>query len=237
MGKQLVPDYIVKIDEHVYVHDLAGEPRRFAGRADVAVGPTPGREGTRPGGGVIEAPATLEMPEVDTERLAFVEVRDRRSRELIAVVELLSPSNKRAGRHREQYLAKRGQLLAGDVHYVEIDLIRGGPPMPPGDRPDCSYSVLVSRAERRSRADFWPIGLRDPLPVIPVPVRHPDPDARLDLQEILHRIYDSAGYHYSIYDGRPEPPLAAEDAAWAASLVPSPGPNPTPNPTDPPDLP
>ncbi|MCX7423579.1 MAG: DUF4058 family protein [Planctomycetia bacterium] len=36
----------------------------------------------------------------------------------------------------------------------------------------------------------WPIRLRDGLPSIPVPLRAPDPDARLDLQAVLHTIYD-----------------------------------------------
>jgi hypothetical protein len=235
LGRQLVPDYIVKIDEHVYVHELPETARRFVGRADVAIGTGPRAEGTREGVGLIEAPTTLELPEVDTERLAFVEVRDRRTRELVAVIELLSPSNKRPGRDREQYQAKRAQLLAGNVHYVEIDLLRGGRPMPPEDRPPSAYSVMVSRAERRPRVEFWPIGLREPLPPIPVPVRHPDPDARLDLQQIVHRIYDAAGYHYYIYDGQPDPPLGPGDTAWADSLVPLPEPD--PHEPAPPDLP
>ncbi|MEW4570238.1 DUF4058 family protein [Tautonia sp. JC769] len=239
LGAQLVPDYIVKIDEHIYVHDLPGEPRRFAGRADISVGlgNGPGAGGLRKGVGVIEAPLTLALPEVDVERLAFVEIRDRRSRALVTVIELLSPSNKRPGRDREQYLAKRAQLLAGNVHLVEIDLLRGGKPMPPEDRPPSAYAVMVSRAERRPIAEFWPIGLRASLPEIPVPVRPPDPDARLDLQRILHRIYDAAGYHYYIYDGRPEPPLGPEDATWAAAIVPKPAAEPNPNAPAPPDLP
>ena len=152
--------------------------------------------------------------------LNFVEIRDRRRRELVTVIELLSPSNKRPGPDREQYLGKRGQLLSSSAHIVEIDLLRGGPPMPSADRPDCSYSVLVSRVEPRPLAEFWPIGLRDRLPVIPVPVRPPDPDARLDLQEILHRIYDVAGYELYIYDGHPDPPLDPDEAAWTQTFVP-----------------
>jgi hypothetical protein len=64
------------------------------------------------------------------------------------------------------------------------------------------------------------------LPEIPIPLRAGDTDARLDLQKALHRIYDTAGYEYYIYQGEPEPPLSEADAAWAATLVPSNGPAP-----------
>src|SRR6202011_1559181 len=110
------------------------------------------------------------LPLQDIERVPFLEVRDRQGRELVAVIELLSPSNKRPGEDREQYLAKRRELLRSPAHLVEIDLLRGGPPMPLEDRPVCDYSVLVSRAERRPVAAFWPLRLRDRLPVIPIPL-------------------------------------------------------------------
>jgi hypothetical protein len=38
LGGQLRPRYIVKIDEHVYIHELAAETRRSVGRADVSLG-------------------------------------------------------------------------------------------------------------------------------------------------------------------------------------------------------
>ena len=37
LGGQLRPRYIVKIDEHIYVHELADKSRRAVGRADVAL--------------------------------------------------------------------------------------------------------------------------------------------------------------------------------------------------------
>jgi len=64
-------------------------------------------------------------------------------------------------------------------------------------------------------------GARDPLPILPIPLRAPDPNARLDLQAVLHRLYDEAGYADYIYTGTPQPPLSAEDDAWARSLVPA----------------
>ena len=69
-------------------------------------------------------------------------------------------------------------------------------------------------------AGFWPVGLRDRLPEIPIPLRPPHPDARLDLQEILHRIYDGAGYAYDICEGSPSPTLSPDDDAWARNLIP-----------------
>ena len=219
---QVRPNYIVKLDEHVYVHELPDEPRRLLGRADVAVGFSSGQTAERPVVGVLEAPASVRLPNQDIERLAFVEVRDRHSRELITVLELLSPSNKRAGSDREQYLAKRASLLSSRAHLVEIDLLRGGRPMPLEDRPRCSYSVLVSRAEERPHAGFWPLSIRDRLPVVPVPLRHPDGDAQLDLQAILDRVYDASGYEDYIYENSPEPPLTPDEAAWARPFVPRP---------------
>lgn len=147
-----------------------------------------------------------EFLEPEFERQTYLEIRDRASREVVTVLELLSHTNK--GRHRDQYLVKRDKILAGSAHLVEMDLLRGGEPMPSPDRPACDYSVVVSRAERRPEADFWPIGLRDPLPTIPIPLRGPDRDATLDLQALLNRVYDAGRYARYVYEDRPQPPSA-----------------------------
>jgi hypothetical protein len=219
IGMQVIPRYIVKIDEHVYIHENPPEPRRLLGRADLAVVPT-ASIGPAAIAGAIAAPVRIRLPAVDIERLAFVEIRDRKSRELITVVELLSPASKRPGPDREQYLAKRGRVLSSPAHLVEIDLLRGGVPMPAEDRPACDYAVMVSRASERPGAGFWPVGLRDRLPVIPVPLRAGDPDAHLDLQELLDRIHDTAGYAHYLYEGQPDPPLRPDDASWAQQFLP-----------------
>jgi hypothetical protein len=219
---QVRPKYIVLLDEHIYVHDVPREPRRLVGRADVSVAspPRPRAEETV-GVGVLEAPAQVQIPVQDVLRVPFIEIRDRLGRELITVLELLSPSNKRSGPDREQYLAKRGQLLKRGAHFVEIDLLRGGRPMPLRDRPRCDYSVLVSRATARPWAGFRPVRLRQRLPVIPIPLAPQDPNARIDLQEILHHVYDATGYEDFIYAGRPDPPLSSRDAAWARKFLPA----------------
>jgi hypothetical protein len=221
IGAQVLPRYFVRIDEHMYIHELSAEERRFIGRSDLLVPAlTPSSAATSTVSPVLNAPGEVGVPAVDSETLSFLEIRDRDNHQLVTVIELLSPSNKYAGPDREQYLAKARQLQRSWVHFVEIDLLRGGPRMPWLDLPECDYCVVVSRVEQRPRAGFWSIGLRDRLPEIPIPLRPGDADARLDLQQVLHRIYDAAGYAYYIYSGPPEPPLSAPDAAWASQVLP-----------------
>jgi Protein of unknown function (DUF4058) len=216
---QVLPKYIVQLEEYIYIHDRPLEPRRRLGTADLSVVEPEGRQVDHGALGLMEAPAEIWLPEQDIEKVPYLEVRDRQGRDLVTVIELLSPSNKRAGDDREQYLAKRRMLLRSPAHLVEIDLLRGWAPMPNEGRPDCDYSVMVSRAEKRRAADFWPIQLRERLPLIPVPLRHPDAAARVDLQDALHRTYDGPGYEHFIYGGEPEPALPTTDAAWARQLA------------------
>jgi hypothetical protein len=216
---QVRPNYIVKIDEHIDIHELPAESRRLVGRSDIEIarletGP-PQRSSS-----LLEAPARVMLPAVDFETTSFIEVRDRANRQLITVIEFLSPSNKRPGPHREQYFAKRTQVLASPVHFVEIDLLRGGPRMPMQPLGPCDYYAMVSRAEQRPEAEIWPIRLREPLPKIPVPLQPPQADAEIDLQSVVHRIYDAAAYEDYIYEALPDPPLGTEDAAWALPFVP-----------------
>lgn len=219
LAPQLDPNYIAKIDEHIYIHEVEGGGRDFLGRADVSVVPV--RDGdSNSTAAVLDSPARVRLPDVDREGVAFLEIRDRRNRALITVVELLSPANKRPGEDRRQYLTKRNQLIACGVNLVEIDLLRGGPRMPMDDLPPCDYCILVARPEELPGAAIWPLALRDPLPAIPVPLRVGEPHAVLELGAIIDRLYDAANYRAFIYDGTPEPPLSLEDAAWAAQFVP-----------------
>lgn len=221
LSEQVRPGYVVKIEEQLFIHELSAEERQFLGRSDVSLARNPSAGTARTSGACIPAPVHARLlPTLDVERHAFLEIRDRNDRGLVTVIELLSPSNKRSGPDREQYVAKRRQICASPTHLVEIDLLRGGPRMPMEDLPDCDYYALVSRAETRPDVEVWPLRLRDRLPTIPIPLRAPDADAQLDLQEALHRLYDAAGYEDYIYTGTPRPPLHPDDAAWAQGFLP-----------------
>lgn len=168
----------------------------------------------------VAAPVQLTLPALDTESESWLEIRDRRDRRLVTVMELLSPSNKTPGADRNAYLGKRRQVLASMAHLVEIDLRRGGerPHLP--ELPPCDCFVLISRYSERPNLGLWPIGLRDRLPTVPIPLAAPDPDVLLDLQAVLDRTYDAAGYGKYVYAASPQPPLSPDDAEWARQFVP-----------------
>ena len=132
---------------------------------------------------ILEEPLTLHSVEVFT-------APDGR---LVAVIEILSPVNKRSDRDAyEKYLAKRQHILnTEDIHFLEIDLLRGGsrPPLLK-PVPEAPYYILLSRAEMRPRVTVWPIQMNDALPRVPVPLNPPDPDSELDLGQALADAYD-----------------------------------------------
>jgi hypothetical protein len=215
------PNYLVKIEVRLYLHELSAEERRYFGRADVGVTTPAAAKSASAIAPVATAPVRLTLPAVDVERHSSLEIRDRRNRRLVTVLELLSPTNKTPGADRNEYLAKRAQILAGPTHLVEIDLGRGGERPRPPEIPACDYYVLVSRAEERPDLDLWPVSLRNPLPAVPIPLAAPDPSVLLDLQAVLHRVYDAADYGKYIYAETPQPPLSPSDASWAQQFVPS----------------
>lgn len=216
IAAQLSPEYVIRVESRVYIHEPSGE-RRFVGSSDLGIAHAPTTGGTA----TLVAPARVQILDaVEVQRVGFLTIRDRDGNDLVTVIELLSPTNKYAGPDREQYLGKRREILRSRAHFVELDLLRGGPRMPPSELPTCDYCAIVSRVEERPQAGVWPWRLRDPLPTLPIPLRAPTPDATLDLKAVVDQVYDGGRYGNYIYTGPPEPRLAPDDAAWAAPFLP-----------------
>ena len=111
-------------------------------------------------------------------------------------------------------------MLRAGVHLLDIDFIRRG--KRPVDRiaNDPHYLVTLTRSHSK-QLEFWPISVQDTLPVVAVPLRHPDSDVSLDLSETLKTIYNEAAYHLTI-DYRQSPPPPAFDPgtqAWIHQLL------------------
>src|SRR5438552_3024951 len=113
---------MVKLEESLFIHELAADERFFLGRGDLAVVDSGTRARVKMSGATLEAPYSATFPvTVDIEKHAYIEIRARDNSELVTVIELLSPSNKKLGADRETYIAKRRQLSASGVHLVEFD--------------------------------------------------------------------------------------------------------------------
>jgi hypothetical protein len=217
----LRPNYMALVEERVYLEqDIPTLPSAVQPDITVAGHGSPPQNGGRVA--TVAPPAVVPLPLPEEQSEPFIEVRRRDSNDVVAVLEVLSPANKRPGSDgRREYLAKRRLVLGSRAHLVELDLLRGGErlptlrPLPPGD-----YHALVSRAQRRPNAEVWSVSLREPLPVIPIPLAGKDPDVVLDLQAVFNTVYERAGYDYSLdYRQPPEPPLNEADATWAADLL------------------
>ena len=166
---QVVPRYYVDLQRDVYLSDATdpGDSGRLLGYPDIGLD-RGGRAATS-GTLTVTAPARVTIPPpVELLRMSYMEIRDADSEDLVTVIELLSPSNK-VGDDRRAYLRKWQRFMESRVHFVEIDLLRGGQRTPWEHRPECEYAVTVSRWEARPTADYWPIRLRERLPVIPIP--------------------------------------------------------------------
>lgn len=147
----------------------------------------------------------------------FIKIAELETDRVVTVLEVLSPSNK-AGEDRDQYLLKRAEVFAAKVNLVELDLLRDGERMPFGKPkpPAADYYALVCRGGQHPKASVWAWTVRDPLPVLPVPLKPADGDIALDVRPSLDRAYEDAGYRTRIrYDQPPESPLRVADAKWA----------------------
>ena len=220
LGPQLRPRYRAAIEERVYVTDVEGP--FFLGRPDLSVieiGPAAGPAMQAPV--ALVEPRIVQVPLLDRIREGYLEVREIATGDVVAVVELLSPTNKHPGEGRRLYEEKRMQVLGTRTHLVEIDLLRGGEPMRMwGDGRDSHYRILVSRAERRPRAELYAFNLQDAIPPFPLPLRPGDEEPVVELGPLLHALYDRAGYDLAVdYTADSVPPLGADDAAWAGQLL------------------
>ncbi len=93
--------------------------------------------------------------------------------------------------------------------------------MPLADRVKYDYLISVARSGGESRCfEVWPCTVREPLPVIRLPLAGDDPDVQLNIRPALEQAYEAGSYRDRIHYHAPcEPPLEPEDQAWADELI------------------
>lgn len=157
------------------------------------------------------------------QRRIVIYVQDR-PRRAVTGIELLSPGNKQPGAvARERYLEKRASAMHGGLHWVEIDLLRGGvrPQMSvavPDSADYCSYVAQATSTGWNHLVYAWT--LRDPLPLLPIPLLGAD-QAKLALAACFAVAYDRIAAEDEVDYGAapPPPPLRKNDSEWVGQLL------------------
>jgi hypothetical protein len=227
LQRQLVgvlPKYVTRVQERIYIETQRPEPR-FIPDINVAKADSDQRHAAHRGDrAVLELePRTYVTPLPDDRFEPYLEIIDRENNQVVTVLEILSPTNKRRGSdgHR-QYQEKRQECLRLPLSFVEIDLLRGGerPPTASPLLPTTDYCLMVHRRGNRPFIEVYEWTLHDRLPRFPVPLANDDADFVLDLQKAIDAIYDNNGYGYTLpYSSPLAPPVRAEDAAWINEIV------------------
>jgi hypothetical protein len=163
-----------------------------------------------------DEPVLVRVLEASEVREPYVKIYDQQSRLVITQIELISPTNK---------TAPGAELKDGGVNIVEIDLLRQGPPVVDlrlqalNELRPWNYIVCVNRQGSAFR-ETYPIGLRQRLPRVRIPLRTSVPDVVLDLQAAVSRAYDTGPYRVRVdYRQPPEPELPEADREWADELL------------------
>jgi hypothetical protein len=174
---------------------------------------------------LIDKPVTMVTMPPEEIREARVEILDTSTRDVVTVIEVVSPSNKVIGSAgRKSFLDKRREIMNSPIHWVEIDLLRGSSSIDSlvtQKRPPHDYCVHVSPADHRPQGRVWMLSLEQPLPTVGIPLRSPDADVGLDLQSVLRTAYERAAYDLTVdYARPPTPPLTKPQTKWAKTLFP-----------------
>lgn len=225
LNPRLKPNYVARVELRVYI-STEDDPGRQALVPDLRVeararGGAGNGKPARPGAMTIDEPLIIPLMDNEIEE-AYLTIKHPRTGELVTVIEVLSPSNKiRGSEGRKSFLQKKNEVLAREVNWVEIDLLRAGDPSIIRDSlRDADYRVLVYRAGERRSTRCWPIRLRRRLPIVGIPLKGKDPDVPLDLGAVLIAAYDVGAYDMSVdYSQPPDPPLRADDAKWSNKLL------------------
>jgi hypothetical protein len=226
LGAKLPHSYVARVDERIEVATSpSAQPSSF--RPDVSVGRS-GWEASSPRVASAVSPTALlepmlvEILDRDPEelRVTWVEIRALPELELVTAIEVLFPINK-SWQGRQEYLDKRDKLHASQVNLVEIDLLLGGTPLPMKQRIEPGgYYAIVARGARLPVAEVYRWTVRDRLPLLPIPLREPDPDILIDLAALVSRVYELGRYQRTLRHATPPPEttsLKPDDRAWVES--------------------
>lgn len=219
---QLRPKYYAAVETRTYLDD--GESDLLVGIPDTMVLSVKGNSTSSETAIVAtkNRPKQIQLPMPTEVKERYLEIREVGTHEVITVIEVLSPKNKRKGEGRSIYEKKRLRILGSISHFIEIDLLRDNSPMPMiGVEEPSDYRIVVSRANTRPMADLYAFRLQETIPNFTLPLKPEDSELDVNLQSILLDVYDRGSYDLRIDYHQPVPPpkLSEADRVWVDRLL------------------
>ena len=229
LGPRLPVRYRIALEERVEIGAAVGPPLDLSlaipdalvidehpAPETVPPGPTAALAAPSKGATAVRVPVPREI------RVTWLRVEALPERDVVTVVEVLSPANKSPGRERQRYVRKREAIFAGGVNLVEIDLLRAGEPMPlESPIPSGDYRVLVFEGWRGPDALLHTFSVQQAIPKFSLPLLPEDESLEVDLGPIIDNMHLSArygkvaGYHAP----PPGPPCEPKVQAWIENRV------------------
>ncbi len=157
----------------------------------------------------------LRQPRYEEARLTSLEIVRLPERRVVTTVELLSPTNK-VGEGWIIYKNRRRGLIAEFQNLVEIDLLLAGRRIETtAPLPDADYFTFITRSPREELEVYgWTV--RDPLPVIPIPLGSDVPDVTLELQPLFDLTWQGGRTSDLVkYDRKLTLPMPEDRIAWS----------------------
>ncbi len=222
--------YLMGVERSIYFRQsngevaLLGQPDMFAEEVE----PSRKWAGTTGGLAVAEPKAVhkISMRRRGFKQDYLVVKESRRPNPVVAVVEILSPGNKR-GSYGRKYREKRQRFLDSAANFLEIDLLRAGTSPARDLFPELAptpYFIYLAHKHGATRHDkAFPLTLPEALPVIGLPLGgRGAPILPLDLPTAFRAAMELAeGSEQIIYslEELPLPALTAADAEFVERVL------------------
>ena len=223
LNDSLPARYRAALQERVVIADL-DQPLSGTRYPDVTILDAPQIKGmgaaVRSTRARVAAPALLSYQGEPLTQYSIEIIDTKFGEKVVTAIEVLSPENKRPGDGMRQFQQKQNECRRAGVSRVEIDLLREGRRMFEFPQRLLSanqvkpYYATVHRGDKPGECELYAIDLREPMPVIGVPLRAGDADVPLDLQSLIEHVYRTGRFPID-YEQPCEPPLEEGDAIWA----------------------
>lgn len=204
---KLPENYVVLPEKYLVVETIAEEDQRL--KPDVMIDRF--RDTAPEYSGEVGQVATPTLFVPNPQRWeypkSYLKILDTDTSDTVTVIEILSPGNKEDD-GLKKFRKKRDLLHESGVHFLEIDLLRRGKRTLSDEQlheaAPFDYMAALYRANS-SGFNVWTFGLKDSIPLLPVPLLFGDTDLTLDTQQEFEKIYAKRKYHKLLPYGQPAP--------------------------------